>query len=212
MTAAANARERCRHVEPPGVGRRPTRRAGGVRVPTSRGRRRGRAARRRDRAARPLRRLGLGDEGADLAAAHEGGIDELLADQQVEHGLVLGEMFGLPAHRLFPVDPEPGEVVVDALLEFRRAALEIDVLDAQQEPPACARRPFAVENRRKRMAEMQFAIGARREAEDRSVIADRRGLKGALADCYLQAMNGTRARCAGSPRSTIFPKGSTRFA
>jgi hypothetical protein len=95
------------------------------------------------------------------------GIDQLLGYQQVEDRLVLRKMLGLPARRLLPVDAQPGKVVIDALLVFRRAALEIDVLDPQQETPVRARRPFAVENGRQRMAEMQLPIGARREAEDR---------------------------------------------
>ena len=45
--------------------------------------------------------------------------------------------------------------------------VEVDVLDAQQEAPVRARRPFAVEQWPTGMAEMQLAVGARREAEDR---------------------------------------------
>jgi hypothetical protein len=39
---------------------------------------------------------------------------------------------GLTSHRRFPVEPQPGQVVVDCGLEFGAAAGAVDVLDAQQ--------------------------------------------------------------------------------
>ena len=75
-------------------------------------------------------------------------------------------MLGLPPHRLLPGDAEPGEVLVDRRLVFRPAARRVDVLDAQQQPPAGGARHLDIEQRRQRMAEMQIAVRARREAEN----------------------------------------------
>ena len=70
-------------------------------------------------------------------------------------------MLRLPPHRLFPRDAEPGEVLVDRRLVFRPAARRVDVLDAQQQPPAGGARHVEIEQRRQRMAEMQIAVRAR---------------------------------------------------
>ena len=80
---------------------------------------------------------------ADLAAAHEGGIDQFLADQPSEDILIFGEMLGLAAHGLLPLDAKPFQVAKDAGLEVGRAARRVDVFDAQQQPPAGIRSPFS---------------------------------------------------------------------
>ena len=46
------------------------------------------------------------------------------------------------------------------------AAHDVDVLDAQEEAPAEPARHLEAGQRRERVAEMQGAVGARREAED----------------------------------------------
>ena len=48
-------------------------------------------------------------------------------------------MLGLAPHRLLPGDAEPGEVLVDRLSNSGRQRVGVDILDAQQEPPAHAR-------------------------------------------------------------------------
>ena len=83
-----------------------------------------------------------------------------------ERGAVVVEMLGLPPHRLLPFEAEPGEVFVDRRLELRPAARRVDVLDAQQQPAAGRARHVEVQQRRQRMAEMQMAVRARREAEN----------------------------------------------
>ncbi len=75
-------------------------------------------------------------------------------------------MLGLTAHRLLPVEAEPGEIVIDCLLKFRAAAFEIDVFDPEQELAAGGKRHFLIEQCRKAVAEMQIAIRRRREAKD----------------------------------------------
>ena len=79
---------------------------------------------------------------------------------------VVVEMLALAPHRLFPGDAEPRQVLVDRLLVFRPAARGVDILDAQQEPAAGRARHVEIEQRGERMAEMQIAVRARREAED----------------------------------------------
>ena len=74
-------------------------------------------------------------------------------------------MRALAPHRLLPGDAEPGQVVVDRLLVVRPAARRVDVLDAQQEPPAGRARHVEIDQRGQRMAEMQMAVRARRETE-----------------------------------------------
>ena len=117
-------------------------------------------------------------------------------------------MLRLAAHRLFPFDAEPFEIAVDGGLELRRAARRVDVLDAQQQPSAGLPRHVGVEQRRIGVAEMQFAIGAWREAEDglghfRLVMGPCAGLVrngagfGLLPrppDCYLSDPQSTRTR------------------
>jgi len=45
-------------------------------------------------------------------------------------------MLALPPHRLLPGDAEPAEILVDRRLVVRPATGRVDVLDAQQQPPA----------------------------------------------------------------------------
>ena len=75
-------------------------------------------------------------------------------------------MFGLPPHRGFPCDTEPGEVFINRGLEFRLATGGVDILDAQQEPAAGLTGQLKIQQRRISVAEMQMAVRARREAED----------------------------------------------
>src|SRR3546814_18117660 len=46
---------------------------------------------------------------------------------------VICEVLRLPPDRRLPAEPEPGEILVNAALEFGAAAAGIDVLHAQQE-------------------------------------------------------------------------------
>ena len=73
-----------------------------------------------------------GDMGADLAAAHESGIEQPHGAQRIKGCLVVGEMLRLAAHWLLEGDAKPDEVIANALFESRSAAGEINVLDAQQ--------------------------------------------------------------------------------
>src|SRR5882757_4538811 len=75
-------------------------------------------------------------------------------------------MLGLPPHRRFPANPEPGEILVDRGLEFRPAARRIDILDAQQEAATAAAREIEIQQRRAGVAEMEVAVRARCKSEN----------------------------------------------
>jgi hypothetical protein len=123
--------------------------------------------RRAIRIARPRGlRFPFRDQARDLGAAFKAGIDEPHGVELGERGAVIAIVLGLPPHRLFPGDAEPGQVLVNCRLEFGPAARRVDVLDAQQQPPARRLRPLGIEQGRQRMAEMQIAVGRRREAEN----------------------------------------------
>src|SRR4029079_16116457 len=79
---------------------------------------------------------------------------------------IVGEMLGLAAHRAVPVEAEPAQVGLDRRFEFAPAAADVDVLDAQQEPPARLARAAPGNARRAGMAEMQLPGRACREARD----------------------------------------------
>ena len=109
--------------------------------------------------------VALRHQARDLGAALEARIDEVL---ELRERVPIGrEMLGLAPHRLLPRDAEPGEVLVDRLLEFGTAARRVDVLDAQQEAAGQRARHLEVGQRRERMPEMQVAVRARRETEYR---------------------------------------------
>ena len=136
-----------------------------VRSAASAARRPDRAARHRDRAASAHATRGR-RPARDLGAAFEARKGQAPGLERGKRRAVVVEMLGLPPDRLFPCEPEPGEILVDRRLEFRPAARRVDILDAQQQAPAGRPRHVEVEERRQRMAEMQIAVRARREAEN----------------------------------------------
>jgi hypothetical protein len=74
----------------------------------------------------------------------------------------------LAPHRLLPRDAEPGQILEDAGHVLLAAAGDVDVLDAHQEAPTEALRRIEADQRRQRMPEVQWAVGARRETKDRN--------------------------------------------
>src|SRR3712207_3980499 len=75
-------------------------------------------------------------------------------------------MVGLPADRLLPGEPEPGEVADNGRLKFRTAPRGVDVLDPQQEAPVHATGEIRIQQRRRGMPEMKPAVRTRGEAEN----------------------------------------------
>ena len=161
----AGARACGRHIEPQRVrnarskqprtlaGRKQSRRSGIVRHTVG--------------VARPWR-LGfpLPDQARNLGAALETRVDQTLRHQCFERIAVVGEMFGLPAHRGFPGDAEPGKVLIHRLLEFFPAPRRVDILDAQQEPAASLACQVEIQQRRKGVAKMQIAVWTWRKSEN----------------------------------------------
>jgi hypothetical protein len=70
-------------------------------------------------------------------------------------------------YRFGPIQAEPVQVFIDRVGKFGSTARRVDVFETQQEGAAETLRPEIGKQRRVRVAQMQMAIGARREAQDR---------------------------------------------
>jgi hypothetical protein len=81
-------------------------------------------------------------------------------------GPVIVEMLRLPPRLPVEADPQPVEILPDRGDEFGPRPPHVDVLDAQQQAAVETCRKLLVQQRRKGVAEMEQAVGARREAED----------------------------------------------
>ena len=131
------------------------------------------------RIARPVRpRLSASrDEGADFAAAHEGGIDEIFADQPLEHASRSRQNARTGGAPALPIRCRaiPGREKCRPRIPACSASCRCPRCAAAACPPAFAGH-ICVEQRRIGMAEMQFAVRARREAEVRLVICLSRDL------------------------------------
>src|SRR5262249_44171607 len=97
---------------------------------------------------------------------------------------------------LLPGEAEPRQVLIDRRFVLRPAARRVDVLDAQQEPAAGRAGHLEIDERGERMAEMQVAVRARREAEDGSIHAragrpsPRKGLRrDGICTCFAAGMS-----------------------
>lgn len=86
--------------------------------------------------------------------------------QLVQRLRVIGEMLALPVHGLFPVQAQPGEVLIKCALVFRPAARDIDILDAKKETTAALARQLRVQERGIDVTEVQIAVRRWRETED----------------------------------------------
>ena len=117
--------------------------------------------------ARPRRlRLALRHHPRHFGSAFEARIDDPHRIQPGQRRAVVAIVLGLPPHRLLPHEAEPSQVFVDGALVFPATARLIDVLDAQQQPSARSLRHIGIEQGRQRVAEMQMAVGRRRETEN----------------------------------------------
>jgi hypothetical protein len=80
-----------------------------------------------------------GDLGRDRGTGAEAGVYEIERLQPVERGLVQMQALRLADHRAVPVDPEPGEVLLDPGNEFLAgAAGSMSSIRSRKAPP-CAR-------------------------------------------------------------------------
>ena len=101
-----------------------------------------------------------------LGTALETWIDQAERVEPLHRPAIVDEMPRLPPHRGFPCDPEPSEVLVDRRLEFRPAAVGVDVLDAQQKPSPSLTGQIEIQQGRISVAEMKITVRARRKTED----------------------------------------------
>ncbi len=99
-------------------------------------------------------------------AALEARIDEPHGLEPRDHGAVVAKMLGLATVGGLEGDAEPGQVLQHRRFQMRRAAGAVDILDAQQQASAeDGGQPLVLQSAQ-RMAEMEQAVGARREAQD----------------------------------------------
>ncbi len=102
--------------------------------------------------------------GGDVFAAAPAGINHAQRRKAGQGSLIVGEMLGLTAHRPFPVQSKPRQVVEQRPLEGRTAPLPVDVLEAHQKPPAASLGGMPGKQRRVGMTQMQRPGWAGREA------------------------------------------------
>src|SRR5262249_61753664 len=98
----------------------------------------------------------------------EAGVEQAHGGEARSGGGVGAQGVRLLQHRLFPAEPEPGEVLEDTGDEARARAANVDVLDAHKEAAADGTCPLEGEEGGKGMAQMQFAIRTGGKPEDRS--------------------------------------------
>src|SRR6185312_8346894 len=91
-------------------------------------------------------------------------VGETLREKLLPDLAIAREALHLEERPLVPVELEPLHRVEDGLLRFLRRALEVGVLDAQDELAAVAARVGPVEERRAGAPEVEIPGGARREA------------------------------------------------
>jgi hypothetical protein len=109
----------------------------------------------------------FGDNGCDFGAAEEGRVEQSEASQFGERCLILCKMFRLAANRFWPLNAKPGEVFSDRGFEFGPCTRDIDVLDAQQEDAATRLREAPVEHGRPCVSDMEQAVRAGGESDNR---------------------------------------------
>src|SRR5438067_2487044 len=117
------------------------------------------------RASGPMRRF---ERCGDVGTRAEAGIDEPLRPQLLERFGVNGAAMRLNEQWLIPLEPQPDQVLIDAVDELGPAARWVEILDAQQELAAALPRSRVPEERAVSVSQMQPSSGRRREAGDHS--------------------------------------------
>src|SRR5260370_17253720 len=77
-------------------------------------------------------------------------------------------MLARARYRAVPGDAEPGQILIDRRLELAPATGDVDILDAQEKPASARARQIEIHQRGKCVAEIQIAVGARRESADQT--------------------------------------------
>src|SRR5690606_3382898 len=109
-------------------------------------------------------RIAAGDFGGNFLPRTEAGIDQIAVRKLRKERRIVIEMLTLAAHRLFPFEPQPGQILKDPGLKFRPASGHVDILDPKQEMAAALTRRAKGRGRRVNMPKMQISRWTRREA------------------------------------------------
>ena len=120
-----------------------------------------------------------GQAPADLALAapvellwgFETGIEAPHLLQPLGRRRIMGESVGL-AHDEVRNRPQPGQIHLDGVGIFGLGALDVRIVEAQDETPVVAAREEVVEQGRACIAKMDAASGGRRETDDRRAHAE----------------------------------------
>ena len=84
-----------------------------------------------------MRRGGrLRDLAEDVGAGAEAGIQQATRGQHFQDSPILRQMRRLHSHFAIPIEAEPRQVLQDRGGELGAAACRVDILQAQQKPPA----------------------------------------------------------------------------
>lgn len=102
----------------------------------------------------------------EFTPRRETGVEQIELFKPVQGVEEVGQMLRLAAHRLFPVQAKPLEILKNLRLPFWARPANVDILYAQQETPASAQRPLIVQPGGIGMAQMHEPGGAWGETED----------------------------------------------
>ena len=116
---------------------------------------------------RPVRIAGAGAGARDFAARAKAGIDELIRFEARERGGVIGDMFALDGAAALRRSSRARRDRLRWRARYAglRGARSMSSMRSRKRPPA-PRRGLRIEQRRIGVAEVQAAVGRRREAED----------------------------------------------
>src|SRR5579875_100507 len=102
----------------------------------------------------------------DFAPRAKAGIGQPLRGKPCEGAGVLWKMLGLTPNRHFPREPQPCKILINRLLEFHPAALNVDILDSQQKAAFRRARQSEIQHGGIGMAKVKIAIRRRRTTEN----------------------------------------------
>ena len=127
-------------------------------------------------------------------------------------GLAIGTVRAADVRPLVPVEPEPAQVLEDALLRLARRSLGVGVLDAEDERAVLAVRQQPVEERRARVADVQLAGRAGSESDAHTSVGSRQSTVGShsrqsqsavtVVSRQTQVSRATACAAIASPRPT----------
>src|SRR5437763_16615241 len=109
---------------------------------------------------------GARDLGLDFVPCTEARINQSLLLEFGECAGVIAEVLRLAAHRLVPVESQPGQILNNGLVELGSASAEIYIFDTKHEFPGISLSRLPRHERRIGVAEMQKSRWTWRESSD----------------------------------------------